>query len=668
LGNPQETEMARASFALLLLASTASIAQDAKPVDAAAAFGARPSVSDIALSPDGSSLAYVSAAPGSGSVLYTIDLTKGSEPKSALYSDGRPERIEKCHWVSNQRLACLIGQVVSNGEFLMRVTRWVALDRDGSAIKLLSTASNEHTVGYALWGGAVIDWLPEEDGAALMTRQYLPDEHLSSHIGSALKGQGVDWIDTRSMQIKPVERPGESAYQYLTDGHGTVRIMAVEQSKSAAGGETGLLDYRYRKPGSREWLKLAEFNRKDNSGFQAVAVDRDSNLVYGSKLLDGRSAIYTMALDGSLAEKLVCSRPDVDIGGLRKVGRRNHVVAAYYFSDVRRSIYVDPDFQRVSDTLTRALPGAPSVNIYDSSDDEKKLLTLANAADDPGHYYLFDRGSKQLRPLLSARMALQGYKFSKMQLVQYPVSESAMVSGYLTLPLGSELAQGLPAIVLLRSSVEADEDWGSNWLAQYYAARGFLVLQANIRGTAGFGDRSPGHSPFKSWRMSVGDALDAGHWLVRQGMADPSKLFIVGWSFGGYVALQSAVVEPDLFKAVVAIGPITDLPMLKEQWRGWSNFGLIDDYVGAGPVLREGSPAQNAARIKVPVLLFHGALDRVASIRQSQHMSDALQSAGVKHELVTWEQLGADIDDSNARAQLLRKSDDFLRQVAGMPH
>jgi dipeptidyl aminopeptidase/acylaminoacyl peptidase len=668
LGNPWEVRMTRAPVAMLLLASTVSIAQGAEPVDAAAAFGARPSVSDIALSPDGTSLAYVGAAAGPGSVLYTIDLAKDSEPKVALYSDGRPDRIGGCHWVSNQRLACFIVKVVSNGLDLMTVTRWVALDRDGSAITSLSGASNDRTEGHSLWGGAVIDWLPEENGAVLMTRQYLPGEHLGSHIGSDQTGLGVDWIDTRSMQVKHIESPGDSVKGYETDGHGTVRIMIVEQSKIATGGETGLLDYRYRKTGSREWLKLAEFNRKDYSGFQVQTVDRNTNLAYGSRLLDGRTALYTMALDGSLAEKLVCSRPDADIGGWMAVGRGHHVIGGYYFTDVRRSIYFDPDSQHASDMLTRALPSAPSVSIVDSSADESKLLVFANAADDPGRYYLFDRGSKQLRPLLFARMALQGYKFAKVQPVQYPATDSTMVSGYLTLPPGTEHAQGLPAIVLLRSNLDANDYWGANWLSQYYATRGFVVLQANIRGTAGFGDRSPGHSPFKSWRMSVGDALDAGHWLVHQGVADPSRLFIVGWSFGGYVALQSAVVEPDLYKAVVAIGPITDLSMLKEQWRDWSNFGLMEDFVGAGSDLKKGSPAQNAAQIKAPVLLFHGALDRLASIGQSKRMADALQAAGVKHELVTWEQLGADIDDSTARAQLLRKSDEFLRQVAGTTH
>jgi dienelactone hydrolase len=658
----------RAPFAMLLLVPAISIAQDTKTVDAAAAFGARPSVSHIAISPDGSSLAYVGATPGSGSALYVFDLTKDSEPKVALYSDGKPQRIEWCNWVSNQRLGCRIAQVVDSGKYLMRVTRWVAFDRDGSGLKLLSNPSNEHALNYALWGGTVIDWLPEEDGAVLMQRRYIPEDHLGTRIASDLKGMGVDRIDTRTLQTSVVESPGDSVYEYLTDGHGTVRIMALEESKSAAGGETGLIDFRYRKPGSSEWLKLADFNRKDYSGFQAEKVDRDTNLAYGSKLLDGRMAIYTVALDGTLAEKLVCSRPEADISGLMTVGRGNHVVGAYYFTDVLRSIYIDPGYQRVSDTLTRALPGAPAVSIIDSSADGSKLLVSANAANDPGHYYLFDKGSRQLRPLLSARMALQGYKFSNTQPVEYPASDASKLSAYLTLPSETEHAKALPAIVLLRSSLESDESWGNNWLAQYYAARGYVVLQANIRGTVGFGDRSPGHSPYKSWRDSVGDALDAGHWLVSQGMADPARLFVVGWSFGGYVALQSAVVEPGLFKAVVAIGPITDLPMLKEEWRGWSNFGLMDDYVGTGAHLKEGSPAENAARIKVPVLLFHGALDRNARIWQSKRMDDALRSAGVKHELVTWDQVGEDIDDSDARAQLLRKSDDFMRQAAGMTH
>ncbi|HEV7356792.1 MAG TPA: prolyl oligopeptidase family serine peptidase, partial [Steroidobacteraceae bacterium] len=82
--------------------------------------------------------------------------------------------------------------------------------------------------------------------------------------------------------------------------------------------------------------------------------------------------------------------------------------------------------------------------------------------------------------------------------------------------------------------------------------------------------------------------------------------------------------------------------------------------------VREGSPALNAAKIKVPVLLFHGELDRNVPIRQSRGMADRLASAGVPHELVTWPDLDHQLEDSAARAEMLRKSDAFLRKVMGL--
>ena len=97
------------------------------------------------------------------------------------------------------------------------------------------------------------------------------------------------------------------------------------------------------------------------------------------------------------------------------------------------------------------------------------------------------------------------------------------------------------------------------WLAQFLAARGYAVIQPNYRGSAGFSDAWLGEKGFKAWRTSIGDVTAAAHWLSSQGIADPDRLAIVGWSYGGYAALQSAVTEPGLYKAVVAIAPITDL-------------------------------------------------------------------------------------------------------------
>jgi dipeptidyl aminopeptidase/acylaminoacyl peptidase len=212
----------------------------------------------------------------------------------------------------------------------------------------------------------------------------------------------------------------------------------------------------------------------------------------------------------------------------------------------------------------------------------------------------------------------------------------------------------------------ARDSWGFSWLAQFYAARGFAVLQPNYRGSSGYGDAWFKDKGFRNWPIAVGDVLDAGRWLAREGIADPAKLAIVGWSYGGYTALQTAVVDPTVFKAVVAIAPVSDLAALKDEWSTWSNHQKMIEFVGDGKQMHAGSPIEHVEKIKAPVLLFHGEFDRNVSVNQSKHMAERLQSVGSKCELVTWPDLDHQLDDSAARTQMLRKSDEFLRAALGM--
>jgi dipeptidyl aminopeptidase/acylaminoacyl peptidase len=656
-----------------LLIASAAPAEPAEPAtpagvtksfDAAAAFGARPGVADLSLSPDGRSVAYIAPTKGQGSVLRTLDLAEGSKAQIALTASGKPERLGRCHWVSDERLVCVVYGVVKSSLGLLPFTRTVAVNRDGGAFKMLSTRNDADTRGLQLGGGDIIDWLPDENGAVLMSRVYLPNDHLGSRMGSDREGLAVDWLDTRGLQIKSLETPSKGAREYLTDGRGTVRIIG-RSTRGSNGQDSGIVAYFYRKPGSRDWLKLGDYNYVDGSGFEAAAVDHDMNVVYGFKKKDGRKAVYTIALDGSQSENLIYSRPDVDVDDLIRIGRRNRVVGVSFATDVRQSVYFDPDIEKLMRSLSRALPHQPQVQIVDSSVDEHVLLIFAGSDDDPGVYYLFDRPSKQLRTFLVTRGELEGVKLAKVKSVTYPAGDGEMVPGYLTLPPGMEDTKGLPAIVLPHGGPSDRDEWGFDWLSQYYASRGFAVLQPNFRGSTGYGDAWLHRNGFRSWRIAIGDVLDAGRWLVAQGIADPAKLCVVGWSYGGYAALQSAVTDQGLFKAVVAIAPVTDLQTLKEEHRDWSDFYLVSDMIGEGPQVREGSPARNAEKIKVPVLLFHAAFDRNVGVAQSRLMAARLESAGVKHELVTWDDLDHHLEDSAARTEMLRKSDAFLRQAIG---
>ena len=234
-----------------------------------------------------------------------------------------------------------------------------------------------------------------------------------------------------------------------------------------------------------------------------------------------------------------------------------------------------------------------------------------------------------------------------------------MVPGYLTLPPGRSDAKGLPGIVLPHGGPSARDEWGFDWLAQYFAQSGYAVLQPNYRGSSGYGDQWYQNNGFQSWRIAVGDVTDAGRWLVKEG-ADPAKLSIVGWSYGGYAALQSGVLAPDLFKSIVAIAPVTDLAQLKDEAMRDGSARIEGKFIGTGPHLREGSPAQNAAAIRAPVLMFHGTLDQNVAIAQSRTMKRALEGAGKRVELVEYPDLAHSLEASEARTEMLRKISAFL--------
>ncbi|HTD10952.1 MAG TPA: S9 family peptidase [Steroidobacteraceae bacterium] len=654
-----------ASLALLCICPPL-LAQGAKPFDAAAAFGARPSITDLSLSPDGTSIVYVAPIAGQGSVVYTLSLANGAKEKVALFVNGKPDRLEGCDWVTNDRLVCSIYGVVNPGIGLVPFSRLVAVNADGKNLQLLSKKDNEFTRGLQIGGGEVIDWLPDENGAVLMARNYLPDEHLGSRLSSSREGLGVDRVDTRTLAIKTVEPARNGAVVYISDGRGKVRILGVKGTSNAGNVDTGVITYLYRTPASREWHKLGEHNDESQVGFEPEAVDPDLNVAYGFKKKDGRLALYSVTLDDSPQEKLIYERPDVDVTHLMRIGRRLHVVGVSYVTDTRHSEIFVAEIAQLLTSLSKALPQQPILRVADASIDESKMLVFAGSDTDPGVYYLFDRKAGQLRPLLAVREPLIGAKLASVKPLSYPATDGTVIPGYLTLPPGVESAKGLPAIVMPHGGPSTRDVWGFDWLAQFYASRGFAVLQPNFRGSAGYGDAWLVENGFKSWPIAIGDVLAAGHWLVSQGIADPARLGIVGWSYGGYAALQAAVVEPGFFKAVVAIAPVTDLPALKEEWRGWTNFELARARIGNGPEIHTGSPAEHADKIKVPVLLFHGGMDRNVNIGQSKRMAAGLTAAGVKNELVTWDDLDHQLDDSTARTQMLRQSDAFLRRAFGM--
>ena len=335
-------------------------------------------------------------------------------------------------------------------------------------------------------------------------------------------------------------------------------------------------------------------------------------------------------------EEVVESDPKgrVDFGNAVFAEATDELVATSYEDEKTRIYFRDKAWEADYRLLQKKLPNREIALASSTADD--RLWMVATYADvDPGSRYLFDRKTKKLSLEYVSRERIPRQYMAPMKAISYPSSDGLVIPAYLTLPKGVA-AKGLPLVVFPHGGPWARDSWGFNNYAQFLANRGYAVLAPNFRGSTGYGKKflNAGND---QWGDLMQDDLTWGvKHLVKQGIADPKRVGIMGGSYGGYATLAGVAFTPDLYAAAVSIvGPSNLLTLLETIPPYWEAGRIIFHTRMGNPNTPEGkkqlerqSPLNSAQKIKTPLLVVQGANDPRVKKAESEQIVIALRDRG----------------------------------------
>ena len=240
-----------------------------------------------------------------------------------------------------------------------------------------------------------------------------------------------------------------------------------------------------------------------------------------------------------------------------------------------------------------------------------------------------------------------------------------MIPAFLTLPNPSIYGKGpYPSIVLPHGGPWARDDLGwdfSGW-TQYFAARGYVVLQPQFRGSDGWGQKL-WRAGDKEWGQKMQDDNDdAAKWLIAQGIAAPDRIAMHGFSYGGYSAMASIVRPNGLYQCAMAGAGVADLAIIKSGILTDSRWGKEFQE----PTIDGLDPLRHASEASIPILLYHGDFDHTVDISHSEKYAAALKGAGKDVTFVKIPGLSHSAGDTpELMVKVLTTLEDYLKTKCG---
>jgi dipeptidyl aminopeptidase/acylaminoacyl peptidase len=643
-------------IASLWLAITHTVFANTLSVDD---FGQLPDVRQVILSADGKKLASivrVDLPNQKGQAVQVLDIsTKKSE--LLLFTDNTSMFLSTLFWKDNKTL---LANVYSPTERIIpgynfgtnrRVTaREIYLLSINTETKKVSEIFSKQFLSKFVYlpvnRASIVDTLRNDPDHILM---QMASMHYDYPSGPPL----VYKVNINTQKASVYHQSQPNIYRWMTDYEQVIRAGAGNDRK-------GNRYITVKDPSSGKWKDLWHHKTFSQDAVSFVAFDKDPNIIYIRAYNGNYLAIFKVNItDPELKRELFFSLANQDVEGNLIIDYEKKSIIGITNGD-KGNIYFDDTLKGIQEKLNKALPD--NINrIQTVTDDKSAFLLYSESSIESGTYYLGN-----INPLKVDAVAY-GYKklipnlLNKTKEITYTTRDGMKITGYLTLPKNTS-GKKLPTIIHPHGGPQSRDYYGFDYWQQFFANKGYAVLQMNFRGSTGSGFDHM-NAGLKSWGEEMQDDIEDGvHYLVKEGITDASRVAIVGASYGGYAALMGAVKTPDLFQCAVSVNGVSNVfDLVKDHRRYWRAYNVVDEQIGNDNAhLRSISPVNFPEKIKVPVLLIHGTEDRQVEIKHSQQMFDALSKAKKDVEFIELPNDDHYLSSEENRLLAFRTMDKFL--------
>ncbi len=611
------------------------------------------------ISPGGEYIGVESKVDGKD-ILAILDI-KTLKPIHAVHF-GERGQVGNFHWVNDERVVVSKEYLKGWSDHPLYYGEMLATNVDGSRTSYVFGYNNQN-----MQTGSNIKRSTAIDATAFMLDPLHndPKKMLVSAIhwggGSTLdfdKAKYVYKVDVYNGKRKRVTKGPIGNTAFMTDHNGDVRFAMGRNANS---------DIKIFRWEDRDWVDTDNIKGLDLNGFAPISFAENNHSIYAEASENGeaRKVLHIDLKTGKHTQ--IVNDDNVETSNYWIDGQTKQLYAVEYEDGYPTYAFVDKENSKSKylKQLLASLSGH-QVRIVSENRDANKFLVHAFNDRNPGDFYLFTTDPVKLQYLFSSKNWLDPEQMAEVKPIAFTNREGQTINGYLTLPANVE-AKNLPLVVVPHGGPHGIRDW---WRFdsenQLLAQKGFAVLQVNFRGSGGYGDAFK-FSGYRKWGTGIQhDIIDGTKYVIEQGIADADRLCISGGSFGGYSALQSAILEPDMFKCAIGFAGFYDVPMMYEEGDipdRRSSVSYLQRAIGTDQAeLKAISPAHNAEKLKAAIMLVHGGDDERTPIEQYEAMAEALKKANHPFQTLVMDDEGHGFYKDEHRAKYYAEMLAFLEQ------